>query len=101
MGATTHVLNALILAAGSVATFVFLAYVFARTGSIWVASFVHAVLNNGSRSLGYFAVVESQVMANLALTAVMVGAVLLLHARRRLGVFREFFPVGPSADGTA
>jgi len=101
MGATTHVLNALILAAGSVATFVFLAYVFARTGSIWVASFVHAVLNNGSRSLGYFAVVESQVMANLALTAVMVGAVLLLHARGRLGVFREFFPVGPSADGTA
>lgn len=86
-----NVLNVVILIAGSVATFVFLAYVFAESGSIWVASFVHAVLNNASRSLGYFAVVENQVLANLALTAVMVAAVLLLYAQGRLKVFRGFF----------
>ena len=85
------VLNAVILATGSVATFIFLAYVFAASGSIWVASFAHAVLNNASRSLGYFAVVDNQILANLALTAVMVIAVLVLAGRGRLRVIGEFF----------
>jgi membrane protease YdiL (CAAX protease family) len=91
MTAAESILNVIILAVGSVATFIFLAYVFARSGSIWVASFAHAVLNNASRSLGYFAVVESQVLANLALTAVMVAAVLVLQAKGSLRVLNEFF----------
>jgi membrane protease YdiL (CAAX protease family) len=91
MTVVEHVTNVTILVVGSVATFVFLAYAFAKSGSIWVASFVHAVLNNGSRSLGYFAVVENQILANLALTSVMVAAVLILYMRGHLRVFREFF----------
>jgi membrane protease YdiL (CAAX protease family) len=94
MTAAQSALNGVILAAGSVATFVFLAYVFARSGSIWVASFVHAVLNNASRSLGYFAIVDNQVLANLALTTVMVTAVMGLYARGKLRVFAEFFSEG-------
>jgi membrane protease YdiL (CAAX protease family) len=95
MTAAETALNALILAAGSVATFVFLAYVFAASGSIWVASFAHAVLNNASRSLGYFAVVDNQILANLALTAVMIIAVILLAVRGRLRVIGEFFSGNP------
>jgi len=89
--AAENSLNAIVLAIGSVATFIFLAYVFAESGSIWVASFVHAVLNNASRSLAYFAVVDNQVLANAALTAVMVVVVLALHATGRLRAFRGFF----------
>jgi len=91
MTAAENIVNAVVLAAGSVAAFVFLAYVFAESGSVWVASFVHAVLNNASRSLGYFAVVDNQVLANLALTTVMVAAVLVLYFSGRLRVFRGFF----------
>lgn len=95
-----HVLNAIILAIGSVATFIFLAYVFAESGSIWVASFVHAVLNNGSRSLGYFAAVESQIKANLALAAVMVAVVLVLYASGRLRVLDGFLSGSSDSGGT-
>jgi membrane protease YdiL (CAAX protease family) len=91
MSVTQNMVNVLILLTGSVATFVFLAYVFAESGSIWVASFVHAVLNNGSRSLGYFAVVENQLLANLALSAVMVATVVVLFVRGHLNVFGGFF----------
>ena len=91
MTAAENTLNAVVLATGSVATFVFLAYVFAESGSIWVASFVHAVLNNASRSLAYFAVVDNQVLANVALTTVMVVVVLALYVSGGLRVFRVFF----------
>lgn len=91
MGPVETVLNVVILVAGSVATFIFLAYVFAASGSIWVASFAHAVLNNASRSLGYFAAVDNQILANLALTAVMIIAVLALHVRGRLAAITRFF----------
>ncbi len=91
MTAAENIVNVIVLATGSVATFVFLAYVLAESGSIWVASFVHAVLNNASRSLGYFAVVDNQVLANIALTMVMVAAVLALYFSGRLRVFRGFF----------
>ncbi len=94
MTAAENVVNALVLAAGSVATFVFLGYVLAETRSIWVASFTHAVLNNASRSLAYFAVVDNQILANVALTAVMVVVVLALYASGRLRVFGVYFSGG-------
>lgn len=86
-----HLLNGVVLAVGSICTFVFFAYIYAKSGSIWLASFVHAVFNNGSRSFSYFADVEDQLLANLGLAVTMVLVVIFLHFGRELGVFREFF----------
>jgi membrane protease YdiL (CAAX protease family) len=86
--------NTLVLAIGSILTFVFLSYVYARSGSIWVASFVHAVINNGSRSFAYFAVVQNQLLANVGLALAMLAAVVLLHVRKELKVLGEFLTRG-------
>ena len=86
-----HAGNVIALAAGSVFTFVFLAYVFVKSGSIWTASFVHAVLNNGSRSFAYFATVENQLLANLGLAITMALVVIALYLKKELAVFEEFF----------
>lgn len=94
---TTHfaaweqAVNAAILALGSIFTFIFFAYVYARTGSIWVASFVHAVFNNGSRSFSYFATVENQILANLGLALAMIGVVWFLYIKKEFRVFDAFF----------
>jgi len=104
MTAAENIADVAVLAAGSVATFVFLAYIFAESRSIWAASFAHAVLNNASRSLAYFAAVENQLLADLALTGVMAAVVLALGVSGRLRVFRDFFQgPGPGAgpEGTA
>jgi membrane protease YdiL (CAAX protease family) len=94
---TTHftaweqAVNAFILALGSIFTFIFFAYVYARTGSIWVVSFVHAVFNNGSRSFSYFATVNNQILANLGLALAMIGVVSFLYIRKEFAVFDDFF----------
>ena len=85
-----HILNALVLAVGSIFTFVFFAWVYVRSGTIWVASFVHAVFNNGSRSFAYFTKVENQLLANIGLAATMLLVVAFLFWRGELKVFREF-----------
>jgi membrane protease YdiL (CAAX protease family) len=86
-----HMLNAVILALGTICTFVFFAFVYVRSGSIWIASFVHAVFNNGSRSFSYLAKVEDQIMANLALTVTMAIIVGIMYIRKDFKVFPEFF----------
>lgn len=85
-----HIANGFVLAIGSICTFVFFAYVYARSGSIWVASFVHAVFNNGSRSFAYFASVENQLMANLGLALTMFAVVAYLYFKGKFFVFKEF-----------
>jgi membrane protease YdiL (CAAX protease family) len=85
------VVNGTVLAAGSVFTFVFFAYVYAKSGSIWVVSLVHAVFNNGSRSFSYFAKVENQLLANVGLAVTMMAVVVFLYRKNELGVFQEFF----------
>lgn len=86
-----RVLNGLVLAVGSIFTFVFFAYVYAKSGTIWVASLVHAVFNNGSRSFSYFATVENQLLANLGLAVTMLAVVAVLYFRNEFKVFDEFF----------
>jgi len=86
-----YISNGIVLAIGSIFTFVFFAYVYARSGSIWVASLVHAVFNNGSRSFSYFAKVENQLLANLGLAVTMAIVVAVLYWRKDLEVFKEFF----------
>jgi membrane protease YdiL (CAAX protease family) len=83
-----HVCNVVILAIGSICTFVFFAYVYVKSGTIWVASFVHAVFNNGSRSFSYFVKVEDQLLANLGLTITMLIIVAFLYLRNDLKLRR-------------
>jgi membrane protease YdiL (CAAX protease family) len=85
-----HAGNVALLAVGSVCTFAFLAYVYAKSGSIWVASFTHAVLNNASRSFSYFAKVEDQLLANLALACAMLAVVAFLYFRKEFRVVKVF-----------
>jgi membrane protease YdiL (CAAX protease family) len=86
-----QIVNGAILAIGSICTFVFFAYVYVKTGSIWVVSFVHAVFNNGSRSFSYFVNVEDQLLANLGLSLTMLAVVVFMLFRRELDVFGKFF----------
>jgi membrane protease YdiL (CAAX protease family) len=67
-------LGALVLAVGSVCAFTYLAWVFTKSGSIWVAAVAHITLNNAAASFSYFAVIENQLLANLGLTLTMLLA---------------------------
>lgn len=85
-----HICNGIVLAIGSICTFVFFSYVYAKSGSIWVVSLVHAVFNNGSRSFSYFAEVDNQLLANLGLAVTMLAVVAFLYSRKELKVFEKF-----------
>ena len=91
-----HLCNGIVLTIGSICTFVFFAYVYAKSGSIWVVSLVHAVFNNGSRSFSYFAKVENQLLANVGLAITMLAVVVFLYSKKEFKVFEEFF----TKDGT-
>ena len=67
----TTILNYVILALGSVCTFVYLAYVYVRSGSVFVTSIAHSAMNNAAASLSYFIVMQNQILANLGLTFTM------------------------------
>lgn len=85
-----HIFNGITFAIGSICTFVFFAYVYTKSRSIWVVSLVHAVFNNGSRSFSYFANVESQLMVNIGLMITMISVVAFLYFRKELAVFENF-----------
>jgi membrane protease YdiL (CAAX protease family) len=89
--------NVGVLAIGSICAFTFFAYVYAKARSIWVASFVHAVFNNASRSFAYFTHVENQLLANIGLSATMAAVVGWLWVRGEFQVFGKFF--GPTGAG--
>lgn len=52
------ILNFVILGVGSLCTFAYLAYVYVKTRSVWVAAFAHIVMNNSGSAFSYFAVTE-------------------------------------------
>jgi membrane protease YdiL (CAAX protease family) len=89
-------LNFLVLAIGSICTFIYLAYVYVRSGSIFVTSLAHIALNNASMALSYFVVIRNQLLATVGTVLVMVLIVALLYARGEFGVFRAHF-VEPAA----
>jgi membrane protease YdiL (CAAX protease family) len=95
-----HVFNGIALAVGSICTFVFFAYAYAKSGTIWVASLVHAVFNNGSRSFSYFVNVENQVLANLGLAITMLAVVGVLYFRKEFKVFEVFLSEKDLLDST-
>ena len=86
--------NFLILAVGCIFTFVFFAYVYVKTQSIWVVSFSHITFNNAARSFSYFVVIKNQLLANLVLTITMALVVIILYKRRELEVFKDSFNPG-------
>ncbi|HEU5318257.1 MAG TPA: CPBP family glutamic-type intramembrane protease, partial [Chloroflexota bacterium] len=74
-------INLLVLAVGAVCTFTYLAYVYARSGSVFVVSLAHIVLDNASRSVSYYVVLDNQLLANLGLTLSSAAVVAILHLR--------------------
>lgn len=76
---------------GSVCMFIYLAYAYVRTRSVWVASFAHLVMNNSASAFSYFAVVQNQLLANLGLMVAMVVVAVILYRRNVFGIFEEYF----------
>lgn len=88
---TQNIINTAVLAISSVATFVFLAYVYIKTQNIFVASVAHITLNNSARSFSYFIILKDQLTANVGLAITMVLVVLVLYYMKELRVFKEYF----------
>ena len=84
----TTIINYLILAVGSICTFAYLAYVYVKSGSIFVTSIAHIAMNNAATSLSYFVIVQNQFYANLGLTLAMLIVVAIMVSKRML-VFDE------------
>ncbi len=80
----TTLLNSLILAVGSLCTFAYLAYVYVKSGSIFVTSIAHIAMNNAASALSYFVIIQNQTTANLGLTLTMLGVVTFLITRKML-----------------
>ena len=83
-------LNWVILAIGSICTFVYLAYVYVKSENILVASLAHIVMNNASQSFSYFVVVQNQVLANLGQVLAMVVVVAVLYYTKELDMFEQY-----------
>jgi membrane protease YdiL (CAAX protease family) len=88
MPVRASILNYLILAVGSVCTFAYLAYVYVKSGSVFVTSIAHIAMNNAAASLSYFVIVQNQLLANLGLTLAMLVLVAVMFAKK-LFVFSE------------
>jgi len=80
--------NYFILAVGSVCTFAYLAYVYVKSGSVFITSIAHITMNNAAASLSYFVIVQNQLLANLGLTLVMLVLVVVMFVKK-LFVFSE------------
>jgi CAAX protease family protein len=79
------------LALGSVCTFIYLAYVYVKSESIWVVSLAHIVMNNASRSLAYLVVVREAWLADLEVALAMVVVVAVLYVTKELDIFEKYF----------
>ena len=80
-------LNWVILALGSVCTFIYLAYIYVKTENILVASLAHIAMNNASQSLSYFVAIQNQFLANLGQVLAMVIVVVILYYSKELDIF--------------
>jgi membrane protease YdiL (CAAX protease family) len=78
----TSILNYIILALGSVCTFVYLAYVYVKSGSIFVTSIAHIAMNNAASSFSYFVIIQNQTLANLGLTLTMLIVVAFMATKK-------------------
>ncbi len=97
--------NHMVLAVGSLCTFIYLAYIYVKSRSVWVTSLAHIAMNNSAASFSYFAIVQHQILANVGLALTMIIVVAILYFRKGLDVFREYLQdnnagwVGTPGDG--
>lgn len=91
LGIWQSVLNYMFLGIGTICSFVFLAYIYVKTESIWITSFVHIVLNNSARSFSYFVSVTDQFMANFGLMITMLIVVGILYFSKEWKIFENYF----------
>jgi hypothetical protein len=80
----TTILNYLILAVGSICGFAYLAYVYVKSGSVFVTSIAHIAMNNAAASLSYFVIIQNQTLANLGLTLTMLVVVAIMVSKKML-----------------
>jgi uncharacterized protein len=81
-------LNIAVLAVGTILAHFYLAYVYIKSKSIFVASFAHITMNNVAASLSYFVIIQNQIFANLGLTLTMMIVFAILYSKK-LMVFNE------------
>ena len=89
----TTIINYLLLAVGSICTFAYLAYVYVKSGSIFVSSIARIAMNKAATSLSNFVIVQNQFHANLGLTLAMLVVVAIMVSNRIL-VFDELSYTG-------
>jgi membrane protease YdiL (CAAX protease family) len=80
-----------VLAIGSICAFTYLAYVYVKTGSVWITSFAHIAMNNSAASFSYFTVIRNQLAADVGLALTMIIAVVVLYFTKQLSVFTSYF----------
>jgi membrane protease YdiL (CAAX protease family) len=83
--------NHLILLVGSICTFVYLAYVYVKSRSVFVTALAHITMNNAAASFSYLVTIENQILANLGLALTMLIVVVVLYVRDALRVFKVYF----------
>jgi membrane protease YdiL (CAAX protease family) len=83
------ILNVFILAVGSLCSFAYLAYVYVKSGSVFVTSFAHIAMNNAAIALSYFVIIKDQTLANLGMTLTMVIVVTIMVSKK-LFASKEF-----------
>jgi membrane protease YdiL (CAAX protease family) len=86
---TESMLNLIILAVGSICTFIYLAYVYVKSHSIFVTSIAHIAMNNAAAALSYYVIVRDQLLANACTTLTMVLVVGFLYITHQLNVFEQ------------
>ncbi|HEX9074337.1 MAG TPA: hypothetical protein VF932_01095, partial [Anaerolineae bacterium] len=83
--------NFVVTAIGSVCTFIYLAYVYVKSRSVFVTAIAHIAMNNASMSLSYFVILQNQVLANVGTVLAMVIVVAFLYYKNQFAVFGEYF----------
>jgi CAAX protease family protein len=82
--------NFIVLAVGSLCTFIYLAYIYMKSRSVWVTSLAHIAMNNSAASFSYFAVVQHQILTNVGLALTMIIVVAILYFTKELDVFQKY-----------
>lgn len=91
--------NTTILAIGSICTFIFLAYVYVKSRSIWVTSIAHITMNNTAASFSYLVIVKNQFLANFGLMLAMILVVVVLYCIGEFRVFNNYLTRESSSNG--
>jgi membrane protease YdiL (CAAX protease family) len=85
-----QLVNMIILAVGSIFSFIYLAYVYVRSQSVMVTAFAHIAINNSSGAFSYFVIIQDQVLANLGLTLTMIMVTAAFCLTGKFRVFKGY-----------